>query len=506
MADTSSTPLRASSPASPAAQQQSTPRQTQESATIVPSAPSAPSALSSANNLSDDETMAGGIVIVSASQQDDNDSSGNNNNPSASTQQSQQEQSLDVRVPKAVDVIKELRGTHAAKELLASNVHITTEEEQEIFFQEKIWNEFAEKMYTAIKDNIPRNSRFVKSATKKYVDAKEGVIDWVAGYKLYPDSSVVSDEKRDEAALVIHSLGFEFSKIFHKLITRKGEKKRVPIGDQIAVVLQETESRELKDYFDVGVAKHVYYVIGWLCHAGQAEADRRTSTNDIGKCIKSLMNNFTADDEEVKGLRESLPGGVTELIDKRSKGKLKYPNLQLYSVFAKVERVYSLLSTPTNFMIFGEETLELICTGIIENTTMMGNFKQLFSSDSFDEETIAAAVAYYMKTFANMRLKDLCYRYNSGLHEGPEVGIRQSLVGTKRSSKKKSAANKTTKRKKTNGDKSDVPAEEDDELESYPDDPHYNELMDAAEEEINEEDQLKECTIHPLASNHMDEE
>ena len=149
-----------------------------------------------------------------------------------------------------------------------------------------IWQEFSDKLVKAIKDCVPKNARNTKSGTKKYIDAKAGVIDWVAGYKVLPADA--SEEKCDEASLAIHLLGFEFSRGFHTLLTPPSGKKRVPISEQVAEVLEECNKIALKNYFEKGVAKHVYYVIGWLCTAGSKEAKRRTDNNDIGKCILSM--------------------------------------------------------------------------------------------------------------------------------------------------------------------------------------------------------------------------
>jgi hypothetical protein len=172
-----------------------------------------------------------------------------------------------------------MKQTHAVIHLLKSNVHITTKTEQDLFFRLSIWDEFSNRLYNAIKQCVPKNPRYSKSATKKYVTAKDKIIDWVATRQ--PFANTESEQKRDEATLVIHSLGFEFSKIYHKLITPRDGEKRVPIAEQISKVLKDTESLELKDYFEVGVAKHVYYVVGWLCHAGTKESKR----SNFSRCL-----------------------------------------------------------------------------------------------------------------------------------------------------------------------------------------------------------------------------
>ena len=60
------------------------------------------------------------------------------------------------------------------------------------------------------------------------------------------------------------------------------------------------------------------------------------------------------DEEEVQEIKNDLPTGVTTLVDKRcSFGGLKYPDRKLYTVFAIMEKVFSKLTTPANFTMFG---------------------------------------------------------------------------------------------------------------------------------------------------------
>ena len=59
------------------------------------------------------------------------------------------------------------------------------------------------------------------------------------------------------------------------------------------------------------------------------------------------------DGGRVTVIRVKLLEGLTVLMDRRaSLGSLKYPDHPLYIVFARMERVFSSLSTPTNFTMF----------------------------------------------------------------------------------------------------------------------------------------------------------
>jgi FlaG/FlaF family flagellin (archaellin) len=169
MVGTRSTPPQASSPASPAARQQPTPQQSQESATVVPSAASA--ALD--DNFSDEEGVAV-AVLAGPSQQEDNDNNDNNNSNNnisspTPTQQPQQKApaALDVRIPKTVDVINQMEQSHAVKKRMESNVYITTDEEQEIFFQQHLlYGMNSPTSCTRQKKYVPKNPRYVVSEQK----------------------------------------------------------------------------------------------------------------------------------------------------------------------------------------------------------------------------------------------------------------------------------------------------------------------------------------------------
>ena len=55
-------------------------------------------------------------------------------------------------------------------------------------------------------------------------------------------------------------------------------------------------------------------------------------------------------------------------MDKRSiYGGLKYPNVQFYSVVAKVEYTFCNIATPQNMIVFGGSIVQVILDGIVES-------------------------------------------------------------------------------------------------------------------------------------------
>ena len=158
--------------------------------------------------------------------------------------------------------------------------------------------------------------------------------------------------------------------------------------------------------------------------------------------------------------------------------------------FSLIKLVYSHLANPDNFTIFGGRLLAIICSGMIENSTIVGLFSNLFVPDEFLEEKILVTLQYYLKVFGNVRAKDLCYRYNSNLNKSATVELRQTLAaGTIKNSRPK-----LRKTKKLSDvalqKKSDLP-------------------KDNAITVLDNENEIlpsrKDCAIHPTTETHMEE-
>ena len=61
------------------------------------------------------------------------------------------------------------------------------------------------------------------------------------------------------------------------------------------------------------------------------------------------------------------------------------------------------------------------------------HFSSLFDDGvCFGEDTIHQTFEFYIKVFSNLRLKDLCGKYNSPLSKTNTVGIRQSLAANRK--------------------------------------------------------------------------
>lgn len=60
----------------------------------------------------------------------------------------------------------------------------------------------------------------------------------------------------------------------------------------------------------------------------------------------------------------------------------------------------------------------------------------MFDDDEFGDLTICQGLEYYVKVFANLRIQDLCRKYNSQLHK-TTTGTFRSSIATKPGKKSK---------------------------------------------------------------------
>ena len=430
-----------------------------EAPTIVPT----PDDDDDDDNVDDDARVA-----VAFAENSTTDDASNNNNTSSSLP-SRQRLPLHDRIPSTVAVLEDVRIDYQIKQYFANSKFFKKKEDQDVFFNDTdLWDGVSDKMVYAITKYTPQEEKDIKRKSEKFEAKKDKIVDsFISRHELEGVEDDIPLSKHREMALLLHIIGSKFIELFQKLITPPGGKKRVPINEQIEAVVLEVKDTSVGELFkDKTVAQHVYYIIGFLCNAGAKEAARRSGDSAIGECIKSLDRHFALGREDAKliDIKTELPDGVTDLVDRRcSMGGLKYPNLQLYTVFAVIEKVYSSLATPVNFTLFGGMLLVYILDGMLKNEVLTSLFAELFDGTSFTEDTIETTMKYYVKVFGNVRAKDLCYRMNSNITKaGATVGVRQTLAamkggtggtktkqqGRKKKRKKKQSTTEENKKKK----------------------------------------------------------
>ena len=440
-------------------------------ATATTEAPSseAPTIVPTPDDDDDDNNVDDDVRVAVAFAEDSTTDDASNNNNTSSSLPSRQRLPLHDRIPSTVAVLEDVRIDYQIKQYFANSKFFKKKEDQDVFFNDTdLWDGVSDKMVYAITKYTPQEEKDIKRKSEKFEAKKDKIVDsFISRHELEGVEDDIPLSKHREMALLLHIIGSKFIELFQKLITPPGGKKRVPINEQIEAVVLEVKDTSVGELFkDKTVAQHVYYIIGFLCNAGAKEAARRSGDSAIGECIKSLDRHFALGREDAKliDIKTELPDGVTDLVDRRcSMGGLKYPNLQLYTVFAVIEKVYSSLATPVNFTLFGGMLLVYILDGMLKNEVLTSLFAELFDGTSFTEDTIETTMKYYVKVFGNVRAKDLCYRMNSNITKaGATVGVRQTLAamkggtggtktkqqGRKKKRKKKQSTTEENKKKK----------------------------------------------------------
>eukprot|EP00956_Cyclotella_meneghiniana_P015438 scaffold23672_cov83-Cyclotella_meneghiniana.AAC.2 len=425
----------------------------------VPDAPESKTVTDSALHGDEEGGTMDGLVILS----------------SMAAQQELAEQVLPLvdRIPSLDMVMSSLTSHHDISNILNTPNVLSSLEELDafrtaLFHRTPADNDFWEMawgfMVEAVRDNIPTSSGGVKKCKDSYFLDVEYMISTHFYDYLPPGYADYPFEKRNKLHGLVVSVGYVFVEIFEMLITPPKGSKITSLKHQLDALLLQLEELSIRDYFKDDLGKHVYYVSGFLCRAGQKEAERRTKNNEVGACILSASQNHVTSDSEIESLKEALPNGSVELVTRRNvHGKLHFPNLAFYSLVAKMEYCYSKLATPENIYTYGGLVLGYVCDELATHDNLIEHFESLFNPRAYDVETRNTAFRFYLKVFGNMRLKDLVRNYNSRLSKTTTVGLRQRLA---------------TKGPKKNVNKRPREEEKDEEP---TDEQVHNELMEEAE-------------------------
>ena len=350
------------------------------------------------------------------------------------------------RIPSIPDLLEYLKSHYRVSQILDSPnlFHNEEEKEQYIFHyfhhepnsDDDFWSDAVEYTIESIEENIPSSRGELKKCRDSYFKDMIHLVDEHFFTREMDHYQGTAWENNLKLRNISGRIGYVFLDAIEHLITPPRGSKIQLISSQLDSCLRELEDKTVHEYFTEDVSKHVYYIAGFLCRAGEKEKERRTSKNNIGLCIGAISAHFVSDSFEIDEIKTDLPKDITAMVDKRSVyGGLKYPNLQLYSLVAKMEYCYSRLATPHNLQTFGGIVLNVICEEIAQNDNFVEHFASLFFEDAFDDTTMKKAFQYYVKVFANLRIKDLCRKFNSQLHKTTTANFRSSIA-TKAETKK----------------------------------------------------------------------
>ena len=363
---------------------------------------------------------------------------------------------LEQRLPKTSTVIEVLSSLQKVKDMLSySHGYFDKEEDKLLLFDHTFWETVAISLVNATAECITGKRQEIKKMSRKYRLLKKDIIATIGKHDIYDVGDASIDIKqRTFASRTMMLIGGHFIDEYSKLIKSAWGKDILSTQQQIDVELKVASAMDVGQLFgdDVRLAEHAYYVVGFLNHAGINESARRSDKNDIGACIEGACKQhyYAANDkDELEELRKKLPTG---LVDRRiTNGGLKYPDEQFYKVFGSIERAYSIVVTPDNFLARGGMLLAEIRSALCNNEQLLAQFTLLLDGKEYEDGAISGALAYFIKVFSNLRAKDVALKYNSNLNGSNTVGLRQTLAGgiimgkSKGKKKKKQSTNDSEK-------------------------------------------------------------
>lgn len=353
---------------------------------------------------------------------------------------------------------------------------------------EWFWEDACDFMFESLVEHIPSSRSDLKKCRACYFQDKAHLVRTHFRTRLLTEYSFETIERQRRLRNISGLIGEVFVEVYEQLTTPPSGKKIILIRQQLDQCIKDLSKSNLNNLFVDGIDQRIYYITGFLCRAGEKESERRSKSAEstgfaVGQCIKEVSDHFVSQKSaaEVKNIQESLPAGVTDLVDKWSvHGCLKYPDRQLYLLMAKIEYCYVNLATPQNLRTYGGIVLSYICGEITTNEYLVSHFRSLLREDEYTEATIISAFRYYVKVFGNLRAKDLSRKLNAQLHKSTTAALRPSLAtkGEKKKSKRSKAKSKSTVEKRP-ADKSDDVDETEEEI--------NNALIDIASESVDGE-------------------
>lgn len=342
--------------------------------------------------------------------------------------------------------------------MLELSNNFTTKESQKLLFNVDFWEEVSITQVNAILECSAATNKEVASMVKRYRQKRNDIVFYVGSQDVYEGDTTIPQSQRLEASRLMQLIAIHFLSEFPKLIKSSLGGEVLSIPEQINNEVKAANELAINKLFgdDVRLSEHAYYVVGFLCYAGMKEKERRSKKNDIGRCIEKACSHYlTAGDSKLEDLKKKLPTG---LVDRRiALGGLKYPDEEFYKTFGIIERAYSKVVTPDNFMARGGMLLAEIRDAMVQNEILFSQFTALLGNHQFEEATIQESFAYFVKVFCNLRAKDIALKYNSNLNGSNTVGLRQTLAGGIALNKKKKRKSAKKADEKTKYEKMKVP-------------------------------------------------
>ena len=224
------------------------------------------------------------------------------------------------RVPPVKTVIEAVMDCGALKPFLSLAARSIREEDLQLFTGEaamQVWEDVADKLCDGVEKFTPMHEKDLRKKTVAFAKYRQAIVrDFVPSAA----SSIVNvdDDPKGPRSVNVMALlvliATYFIRYFLDMTSAPTGDAVKPIHHQVDVCVEESVLADVGDLFTPEIGQRVYYVVGFLCHAGDASASRRSGASKVGPCIAALASNFALgrDAEGVAEIKSDLPPGLAE--------------------------------------------------------------------------------------------------------------------------------------------------------------------------------------------------
>lgn len=180
-------------------------------------------------------------------------------------------------------------------------------ESQKLLFGEEFWEKVLITQVNAVLECSASNKKEVDKMVKRYNQKKKDIIFFVGSCDIFEGDEMISFDKRLESSRLLQLIAIHFLSEMPKLIKSVWGDEVKSIPEQIEARVKAAGELPVNELFDddVRLAEHAYYVVGFLCHAGMKEKERRTKKNDIGKCIEEACSHYLSAGDSISDKAEN---------------------------------------------------------------------------------------------------------------------------------------------------------------------------------------------------------
>ena len=199
--------------------------------------------------------------------------------------------------------------------MLSYSKYFNNDTAKAILFNPLMWEQISLRIFDSVKKNAANSTQDLKKMSEDHPLEMQDLLDEGVA-KIFGWENDTQVEKCNEAAGLLHFIGFKFLEEFNSQIKTSCGKMNLQIHSQVESLVSALILLSYDELFDdETIAEHAYYVIGFLGNQLENEAKRRNKRGEIRRCMEHFCRHFIKPNNnpaKVELLREELP---TSLVD-----------------------------------------------------------------------------------------------------------------------------------------------------------------------------------------------